>query len=213
MGSSYSFLDPLQPFDPNKSLASQMTVARMNAWLSWCRENQLVNGVGTLLSRVGGGVAVNARKQRGGASPLKGALQPGSDFSTNSAPRFTITYGTYGGQVPTIGGVPLDPSVDLNIITLGATDRAVYMQCDFTYDTVTGIFTIVDVEIMSTSGSIPTSTISSGSGTLYQELFGVSITAPVGSGPYAVIAAPGVGGSQNFAVCLSGPSISGPWGV
>lgn len=61
-----SFLDPLQPFDANKSLASQMTVARMNGIMSTIREGQLVPGVGNTLSRVGGGVAVNSRRQRGG---------------------------------------------------------------------------------------------------------------------------------------------------
>lgn len=145
-----------------------------------------------------------------GVLPL--ALQPGSDVSTNSAARHTITYGTYGGGVPTIDGTPLSPVTASNMITFGASDTCCYMQCDFTYDSY-GNVTITDAEIKTTSGSVPTSTISGGSGTVYQQLFGVAITAPVGGGPYTIVAAPAVGGSQNFGVCGAGSSITGPWGV
>jgi hypothetical protein len=142
-------------------------------------------------------------------------LWPIADVSTNSNPMVTMNYGTYGGQVPTIDGTPLVPTASDNIVTLGPSDIAVYIECDFTFNSV-GIVTIVDAEIKSTSSSIPTSTItgsSGGSGTLYQLIFGVTITAPVGSGPYTVVFAPAVGGSQNFGVCVNGPNINGPWGV
>lgn len=142
-----------------------------------------------------------------------GALQPGSNVSTHSIPKYTITYGTFGDSPPTIDGIALVSDVNLNIIILGVNDIRVYVQNDFTYDTLTGIITPGDNAIFSTAGALPDSTISSGSGTLYWELFGITITAPSGSGPYKIIAAPAVGGSQNFAVCLAGPSISGPWGI
>lgn len=155
-----------------------------------------------------------------GGSPTYFPLQPYSDASTHSNPRVTVIYGTYAGFIPTISGTPLVVNANSNILTLGGGDTIVYMQCDFTYSS-DGVF-IDDAEIMSTSGSVPDSTISStggaGSGTLYQELFGVMITAPVGAGNYTIIFAPAVGGSQNFGVCLDPTGgtvdlITGPWGV
>lgn len=168
----------------------------------------LTQRAGSWLGITGGG---------GSSTPL--ALQPGADVSTNANPKYTITYGKYGGVIPTIGGIALDPTTEFNIITLGPTDTLVYVKVDFTF-TGAGTITIVDAEIMSGT-SLSASTITGGSGaggsgTLYDELFGVTITAPVGSGPYTVAAAPAVGGSQNFGVCLTGTttsSISGPWGV
>lgn len=174
------------------------------------------NGYETLCRRAGGWAGIDV-------SSLPGALQPGSDVSNASNPMHTITWGTYAGGVPTIGGTPLETDVDLNIITLSPTDEVVYVQFDFTYDTTSGAITIVDQEIKSTtmaSFEALISSASSGTGVFYQILFGVSITAPVGSGPYTVLAAPGVGGSQNLGICLTQPintglddGITGPWGV
>lgn len=162
--------------------------------------------------------------RRGGSWPgiksqsTLAALQPASDVSDSSDAKITITYGTYGGAIPTISGTALVPATASNIITLGTSDEVVYMQCDFTFNTSTGVITVVDAEITSataTSYAGLTSSISGSSGTLYQALFGVTITAPVGAGPYTIIAAPGVGGSQNFGICnpSATPSISGPFGV
>lgn len=136
-------------------------------------------------------------------------LNPFSDASVTSTAKVTITYGTYGGAIPTISGTALVTSAAANIITLGGSDTLVYCQCDFTYSSG-GIVTIVDAEIKSGT-SVPSTTISGGSGTLYQELFGVTITTVGGN--KRVTFAPAVGGSQNFNVCLAGPSVNGPFGV
>ncbi len=146
-----------------------------------------------------------------GSNGTPAALQPSSDVSNHSDPKYTITYGTYGGVVPTISGTPLSAVTSANVITFGPTDTYCYAQCDYTYDTSTGAKTIVDAEIMTGSGSLPASTISGGSGTQYQIIYGVTITAPVGAGPYTVVAAPGVSTSQDFNICLAGPSVSGPF--
>jgi hypothetical protein len=156
------------------------------------------------------------------ATSSLGALQPGGDHSTSSNPIVAITDGTFGpntggSNVPTISGTALVATTSSNLITLGTSDTDVYIQCDFTYSG--GSVSIVDNEIMSTSGTVPSSTFTgsagSGSGTIYMKLFSVFITAPVGSGPYTVVASPIVGGSQNFGVCLGATidQLTGPWGI
>ena len=184
------------------------------------RVNGSANGTGVLMRRGSGGVGLVAQQSIPQIPNVANAfpLNPGSSVSTNSSPKFTINYGTYGGFVPTISGTAIVPATASNIITLSPTDQVVYMQCDFTYTGSSPIIT--DAEIMSATNSAfaaLTSTAASGSGTVYQILFGVTITAPVGSGPYTVVAAPAVGGSQNFGVCIAGgggsDSINGPWGV
>lgn len=193
------------------SLADASTAARQSP-------SQNVFGV----QAAGGFVEYPTLARPGGAStPSIPPLNPASDVSTNASPMVTITYGTYSGSVPTISGTALVPATASNIITLGDADIVVYLQCDFAYGG--GLVSVVDDEVTSTSSTVPPSTITSsgggsGSGTLYQELFGVTITAPVGSGPYKVVFAPAVGGSQNFGICLdpaggSNDSILGPWGV
>lgn len=165
------------------------------------------------------GFTLNATGSAAGlvsAAPAVFALQPGSDVSTHSTPKYTITYGTYGNAIPTIGGNALVPSVAANIITFASGDTVCYMQCNFTFDS-SGNITISDAMITHGS-SVPSSTadFSSMTGVVYQLLFGVTITAPIGMAPYKIAAAPAVGGSQNFGVCLPGSgtaAITGPWGV
>lgn len=165
-------------------------------------------GFKTLQQRAGSWLGIQGGGLTGGQE-----LQPGADASVGTTPKYTITYGTYGGVVPTISGVALVPDTTANIITLGSTDVAVYMQCDFTYDATTGIVTIIDAILTSTPTlPIPTSTIGSGSGTLYQIIYGVTVTFDL-SRNASVTAAPGVSTSQNFNVCLAGPSINGPFRV
>lgn len=139
------------------------------------------------------------------------ALQPGSDVSSGSTPKYTITYGTVRGIVPTISGTALVPATGSNIITLGSSDQVVYVQHDFTYDSG-GVITTVDSEIMSATAAGfagLTSSVAAGTGVLYWQLFGVTVTI-VGS-VASVVAAPGVNGSINFDVCLTGPAINGPY--
>lgn len=221
-GAISGFVDPLGHFDGTKPLDQQLTVARLDSLTDLVRSNIIQPGRGVTISRVGGGVAVNVRRRRGGGgSPTIFPLQPGGDVSDNSNPKYTITYGTWAGFVPTISGTALVVSTAANIITLGPSDGAVYIQFDGTYD-ATGIITLIDAQIMSAAaGAVPTPNVVTGSGsggniTVYQELFGVTITAPVGMGPYTVAAAPAVGGSQNIQICNPssvGPSLSGPFGV
>lgn len=179
------------------------------------RSSRIWKCAGSMGSRNSGGTTIFTPKAKRSSAFLIPALNPGSDVSTNSDPKYTITYGTYGSAVPTIDGTPLSADTTANVITFGATDTYAYVQCDFTYDQY-GTITITDAEIMTGSGSVPATTVTDGgmgrggSGTLYQILYGVTITAPVGSGPYTMVAAPGVSGSQTFNICLAGPSINGP---
>lgn len=154
------------------------------------------------------------------SSVVKAALQPGSDVSTNAVPQYTITSGFVAGGIPTISGTALVPVTASNIITLGTSDQVVYVQLDFTY-TANGAITIVDNEIKSSTNAafaMLASSLTPGTpstGTLYWPLFSVAITAPVGSGPYTVAAAPGVNGSININICsgqgLVPDSIQGPF--
>lgn len=171
------------------------------------------SGGGASVSHLGSQVFVRMPRPLKYPIPINqvGALQPGSDVSTDSAPMFTITVGQYGGVTPTISGTPLSADTSLNIITFGDTDTYAYIQCDFTYDESTGIKTIVDAEIIPGSGGLPSSTISGGNGIQYEILINVAIISPVDGGSYSVIGRQGVGGSKDFNICLAGPSISGPF--
>lgn len=177
------------------------------------RLNGSANGCGTLGQRGSGGSSQFTKKSVAPPAPLPGALQPGSDVSTTGAPKYTITYGLFGDVIVTISGTPLSATTSENVITFGPTDTYAYVQCDYTYDESTGIKITTDSELKTGSGSPPTSTISGGSGTQYKIVMSVTITAPVGSGPYVVVAAPAVLSSQDFNICLAGPSVSGPFPV
>jgi len=180
----------------------------------WSGEN-VERGPGIFIRRAGSaGYNLATRKNGNGrvSTETDGALQPGADVSFGTTYRITITYGTYAGAPLTIDDIALVPDASANIITLAEGDKHVYAQVDFTYDTGTGMMTVTDRIISSTPDAVPDSTISGGSGTLYQELFGVT-TSVDGAGKAHVLAAPAVSSSQNFSVCLAGPSISGPWRV
>jgi hypothetical protein len=131
-----------------------------------------------------------------------------TNASVGATPMIAVTPGTHGGTLAT--GSPL---------TVGAGTGIVYVQVDFSFD-ASGNLTISD-NMLETSGSTeaPANTITGGStaggnGTLYQAI--ATYTATVMDGKARVSCAPLVGGSQNFGVCLAGPTtagISGPWGV
>jgi hypothetical protein len=125
-----------------------------------------------------------------------------TNASTGSTPMIAVSPGTHAGTLAT--GSPL---------TVGVGTGTVYVQVDFTYDSLNNL-TIIDNELKTTTGAVPSSTITpggsgGGSGTLYQAI--ASYTATLTAGKASVATQRLIGGSQYFGVC--GGAISGPWGV
>lgn len=134
----------------------------------------------------------------------------GKDVSNASAGKVTVVYGTHNNQVATIGGTPLQPpfGTPIPVLTLGISDTVVYIEVDVDFD-VTGAITSYTGTTITSGTSMPSSSLSfnpdgSGTGSFYQDLFGVTVNPPSGGGNYSVTIGQNIFSSITFVVCGNG---------
>jgi hypothetical protein len=141
----------------------------------------------------------------GGGTSSAGGAYSCSDASQGATPKAFVAPGMHLGMMATIYGTRLDAATPPRLV-LPVGSGTIYVQADFTYDVDDGL-TMMDNEVQITSGDVPDSTYSSGSGTIYQAL--ASYNATVVAGKARVSFSPLISGSQNFAIC--GSTILNPW--
>jgi hypothetical protein len=195
--------DPYAHFDANLSLERQLSVARWNILMDRLRSNELVPGVGTLVQRVGGGVAVSVKKTRFPSPPMHPYFV--SDASVGSMAQVSITPGTHSGVVPTIEGQPMNVTVGTPpaypVLTLAGSETLLYFQIDYS-----GPANVIsDVSIHGTDSTTWESLQASvnlvlgTAGTDYKFLSSIFITS--GDSASVGCANDGVSGSQAYAQC------------
>ena len=133
-----------------------------------------------------------------------------ADASDATAPKVTVRPGTHNDFMPQIDGSPLvppatTPPTPAPVLTLGAEATYVYVQFDFVYD-VNNKITITDGKINSANSDVPTSTLvpggGGGTGSFYEALSAVTVTAPTGAGgSYSVKVDPLVTSIRTFYIC------------
>lgn len=190
-------------FGKGNSLAGEVTADRLNAMVASINKAQITSVVnGTFRSSPKGTAIV--------CSPVSNPPQPthpykGVDVSADNVPMVTVTPGMHNSVVPTIDGVPITGSgspLVFPALTLGHTDKIVYVEITWVAGVGGGSPTISVAEISSSSSGVPPNDAiaSDGSGTSYQTLFFVNLDFS-DSGDLTLTIMDGVSGSQMAQVC------------
>jgi len=101
-----NFFDAFEMMDPNKSLESQLTVARMNAIFARLQANEIVPGVGNHVSRVGGGLAINRVRPKSSSGPV--TAYPFKVYNTTTGATGQVQINGGDGFVASLNGFVAD---------------------------------------------------------------------------------------------------------